>query len=59
LASYIRYVVKKRETLPKIAARPEIYGDASQWRRLYEANQDIIGRDHKVKTGQVLMIPRP
>jgi len=59
LASYIRYVVKKGETLPKIAARPEIYGDASQWRRLYEANQDIIGRDHKVKTGQVLMIPRP
>jgi len=59
LATYTRYVVKKGDTLPEIAARPEIYGDASQWRRIYEANQDIIGRDHKVKTGQVLMIPKP
>jgi nucleoid-associated protein YgaU len=59
LATYTRYVVKKGDTLPKIAARPEIYGDAGQWKRIYDANQDIIGRDHKLKTGQVLMIPKP
>ena len=59
MASYTRYVVKKRDTLPKIAARPEIYGDAGQWKRIYDANQDIIGRDRKLKIGQVLMIPKP
>ena len=59
LANYIRYVVKKGDTLPKIAARPEIYGDAGQWMRIYEANRDIIGRNHKVNMGQVLMISKP
>ena len=59
LATYMRYVVKRGDTLPRIAARPEIYGDAKQWPRLYEANRDIIGRDRKLKTGQVLMIPKP
>ena len=57
--TYPRYVVKKGDTLPNIAARPEVYGDATQWKRIYEANQDIIGRDYKVRPGQVLMIPKP
>jgi len=57
--SHVRYVVKKGDTLPKIAARPEIYGDSSQWPRLYEANRDIIGKDRKVKAGQVLVVPKP
>jgi nucleoid-associated protein YgaU len=59
LASYPRYVVKKGDTLRKIAARPEIYGDAGRWQRIYEANRDIIGRDRKLNMGQVLMIPKP
>jgi nucleoid-associated protein YgaU len=59
LTSYTRYVVKKGDTLRKIAARPEIYGDAGQWQRIYEANRDIIGRDRKLNMGQVLMIPKP
>jgi nucleoid-associated protein YgaU len=58
-ATYARYVVKQGDTLPKIAARPEIYGDADQWSRLYEANRDIIGKDRKVKMGQVLVVPKP
>jgi len=56
---YVRYVVKQGDTLPKIAARPEIYGDAEKWPRLYEANRDIIGKDRKVKMGQVLLVPKP
>ena len=56
---YVRYVVKQGDTLPKIAARPEIYGDAEKWPRLYEANRGIIGKDRKVKMGQVLMVPKP
>jgi len=58
-ATYARYVVKQGDTLPKIAARPEIYGDTEKWPRLYEANRDIIGKDRKVKMGQVLMVPKP
>jgi len=58
-ATYARYVVKQGDTLPKIAARPEIYGDAEKWPRLYEANRDIIGKDRKVKMGQVLVVPKP
>ena len=58
-ATFVRYVVKQGDTLPKIAARPEIYGDADQWSRLYEANRDIIGKDRKVKMGQVLLVPKP
>jgi nucleoid-associated protein YgaU len=59
LASYTRYVVKKGDTLKKIAARPEIYGNAGQGERIYEANRDIIGRNRKLNMGQVLMIPKP
>jgi len=57
--TFIRYVVKRGDTLPKIAARPEIYGDAGQWKRIYEANEEIIGRDRKLNIGQILMIPKP
>ena len=56
---YVRYVVKQGDTLPKIAARPEIYGDTEKWPRLYEANRGFIGKDRKVKMGQVLVVPKP
>lgn len=57
--TYTRYVVNKGDTLRNIAARPEIYGDAAQWVRIYEANREIIGADRKLRIGQVLMIPKP
>ena len=58
LPTYLRYVVKGGDTLQRIAARPEIYRDANQWPRLYEANREVIGRDRKLKVGQVLLIPK-
>lgn len=58
LPTYLRYVVKRGDSLQRIAARPEIYGDANQWPRLYEANRDMIGRDRKLKVGQVLLVPK-
>lgn len=58
LPTYLRYVVKRGDTLPRIAARPDIYGDANQWPRLYEANRDVIGRDRKLNVGQVLLVPK-
>ncbi|MBI2113990.1 MAG: LysM peptidoglycan-binding domain-containing protein [candidate division NC10 bacterium] len=58
LPTYLRYVVKRGDTLQRIAARPDIYGDANQWPRLYETNRDMIGRDRKLKVGQVLLVPK-
>jgi nucleoid-associated protein YgaU len=53
-----RHTVKRGETLPQIAALPEVYGDASLWPLLYRANRDQI-RDPKVLwPGQQLKIPR-
>jgi nucleoid-associated protein YgaU len=53
-----RHTVKRGETLPQIAALPEVYGDSSLWPLLYRANRDQI-RDPKVLwPGQQLRIPR-
>lgn len=53
-----RHTVKRGETLPQIAALPEVYGDSSLWPLLYRANRDQI-RDPKVLwPGQQLKIPR-
>ena len=57
--TFIRYVVKRGDTLKKIAARPEIYGDAGQWKRVYEANTEVVGRNQKLRTGLVLLIVKP
>jgi nucleoid-associated protein YgaU len=49
------YVVVKGDSLSKIAKRE--YGDANTWRRIYEANQDIIKDPDLIYPGQTLKIP--
>jgi nucleoid-associated protein YgaU len=49
------YTVKKGDSLSKIAKRE--YGDAQQWRRIYEANRDLIKDPDLIHPGQVLQIP--
>lgn len=49
------YVVAKGDSLSKIAQR--IYGDANQWRKIYEANRDIIKNPDLIYPGQTLKIP--
>jgi nucleoid-associated protein YgaU len=53
-----KYTVRNGDTLSKISARPEIYGDAGAWRRLYEANRDRIRDPARLKPGQEIRIPR-
>jgi len=53
-----RHTVKRGETLPQIAALPEVYGDTSLWPLLYKANRDQISDPGVVWPGQVLRIPR-
>ena len=50
------YEVQSGDTLATIAA--QFYDDASQWRRIYDANKDTIGSDpDKLKVGMKLTIP--
>lgn len=49
------HVVAKGESLSKIAKQH--YGDANQWRRIYEANRDQISNPDLIHPGQKLKIP--
>ena len=51
------YVVKDGDTLEKISARPEIYGNKNKWYRIFKANEDQLKEPDKIFPGQVLKIP--
>ena len=50
------YTVVKGDSLSKIAKH--FYGEANQWRRIFEANTDQIENPDLIHPGQVLRIPR-
>ncbi|MCK4513314.1 LysM peptidoglycan-binding domain-containing protein [bacterium] len=52
------YTVKIGENLWRIAGYWEIYGDATMWSRIYEANQAEISNPDVIQPGQILTIPR-
>ena len=49
------YQVQAGDTLSKIAKQE--YGDANQWRRIYDANKDLLKDPDKIYPGQTLKIP--
>jgi nucleoid-associated protein YgaU len=49
------YVVVKGDSLSAIAKRE--YGDAKEWRRIYDANRDIIKDPDLIYPGQTLRLP--
>ena len=49
------YTVVAGDSLSKIAKG--VYGDASQWRRIFEANRDQIEDPDLIRPGQKLKIP--
>ncbi|MCD7805712.1 MAG: LysM peptidoglycan-binding domain-containing protein, partial [Lachnospiraceae bacterium] len=49
------YTVKSGDSLWKIAA--EIYGNGRSWRRIYNANTDIISDPNSIRIGMTLVIP--
>jgi len=52
----MRYiVVKKGDTLGKIAKR--VYGNVMDYKKIYEANPDVLRRPDKIYIGQKLRIP--
>jgi len=49
------YTVKAGDSLSKIAK--QLYGDATAWRKIYQANTDKIKNPDLIHPGQVLTIP--
>jgi len=49
------YTVVRGDSLSKIATR--FYGDAQQWRKIYEANRDQIKNPDLIHPGQTFRIP--
>ena len=49
------YTVVKGDSLSKIAK--EYYGDAKEWRKIYEANTERIKNPDLIQPGWVLTIP--
>jgi nucleoid-associated protein YgaU len=49
------YTVAAGDNLSKIAKR--FYGDANQWKRIFEANRDVLKDPDLIHPGQTLKIP--
>lgn len=55
---YDQYVVQKGNSLWSIAAKQEVYGKATQWRRIFDANRDVLTTPGDLQPGMTLRIPR-
>jgi nucleoid-associated protein YgaU len=53
---YETYVVKPGDSLSKIAKHA--YGDANAWKRIFDANTDILKDPNKIFPGQKLKVPQ-
>lgn len=49
------YTVVRGDNLSKIAEK--VYGDRTQWKKIYDANSDVIKSDYIIWANQVLVIP--
>jgi len=49
------YTVVAGDSLSKISKK--FYGDANHWRRIFEANRDLISDPDEIYPGQTLKIP--
>lgn len=51
-----QYRVQRGDTLSIVAAR--VYHNPRKWKLIYDANRDTLGGSQKLKTGQMLVIPK-
>ncbi|KAA6184649.1 LysM peptidoglycan-binding domain-containing protein [Thiohalocapsa marina] len=49
------YEVLADDTLSRISAK--VYGDANAWRRIFEANRDLLDSPDDLSLGMKLVIP--
>jgi len=52
------YTVVEGDFLIKIAEMRRIYGDGTQWKRIYRANRSLIRDPNLIYPGQIFLIPR-
>jgi len=50
------YMVQSGDSLSKIAKR--MYGDSLQWKKIYEANKDVVKDPNLIQPGWKLKIPK-
>jgi nucleoid-associated protein YgaU len=50
------YVIQSGDSLPGLARRQ--YGKVTEWRRIYEANKDVISDPDFIQPGCRIIIPR-
>lgn len=55
LAEARTYTIRSGDTLSSIAA--QVYGDASAWRSIYEANRDRLTSPEALQVGATIRIP--
>ena len=55
-AAGTQYQVQRGDTLSIVAAR--VYHNPRKWKLIYDANRNMLGGSQKLKTGQVLIIPK-
>jgi nucleoid-associated protein YgaU len=55
LAGTQSYAVAKGDTLSAIAQKH--YAKASAWKKIFEANRDVLDDPDRIKPGQVLKLP--
>lgn len=49
------YIVQSGDSLSKISKK--FYGDANHWKRIYEANRDVVKNPDLIQPGWTLRIP--
>ena len=52
------YIVKKGDSLWRIAGYPNIYNDPAKWKKIFEANKNRIPDPRLLYPGQKLIIPQ-
>ncbi|MCD6471776.1 LysM peptidoglycan-binding domain-containing protein [Candidatus Aerophobetes bacterium] len=52
------YLVKKNDTLSRIAGTKNVYGDPLKWEKIYKVNKDRIKNPNLIYPGQRLIIPK-
>lgn len=53
-----RWSVRRGDSLWRISSRGDVYGDGTQWRRIYESNRGALRDPDLIYPGQELSIPR-
>ncbi|HEU4725503.1 MAG TPA: LysM peptidoglycan-binding domain-containing protein [Candidatus Eisenbacteria bacterium] len=57
-APVARVIVRDGDSLWRISARGDVWGDGRRWTELYEANRDRIRDADRIYPGQELTVPR-